>query len=83
MVDALAVRDEEGRTNLRKASVSWYEALITVDIRMGKPDVFNTSFLTESNRLKKSTKGTETSKYLEEKKSIEIPWVVASEMGKA
>jgi hypothetical protein len=29
------------------------------------------------------TRGTETSKYLEEKKSIEIPLVVASERGPA
>ena len=29
------------------------------------------------------TQGTETSKYLKEKKSIEIPLVVASERGKA
>jgi hypothetical protein len=29
------------------------------------------------------TEGTETSKYLEEKKSIEMPLVVASEIGRA
>ena len=31
----------------------------------------------------RQTQGTETSKYLEEKKSIEIPIVVASEIGRA
>lgn len=31
------------------------------------------SLLIESNKLIKQTKGTETSKYLEEKKSTEIP----------
>ena len=31
----------------------------------------------------RQTQGTETSKYLEEKKSIEIPAVAASEIGKA
>lgn len=41
------------------------------------------SLLIESNRLIKQTKGTETSKYLEEKKSTEIPLVVASEKGRA
>ena len=33
------------------------------------------------HRFKEATQGTETSKYLEEKKSIEIPLVVASESG--
>lgn len=50
---------------------------------MGKPDAINASLLTELNKLIKQTKGTETSKYLEEKKSIEIPLVVASEKGTA
>lgn len=49
---------------------------------MGKPDTF-VSLLIELNRLIKQTKGTETSKYLEEKKSTEIPLVVASERGTA
>lgn len=50
---------------------------------MGKPDTLFVSLLIKLNRLIKQTKGTETSKYLEEKKSIEIPLVVASERGKA
>ena len=36
-----------------------------------------------SKHRKEPTQGTETSKYLEEKKSIEIPKVAASEMGLA
>lgn len=43
----------------------------------------NASLLIELNKLIKQTKGTETSKYLEEKKSTEIPLVVASEKGAA
>ena len=35
------------------------------------------------NKIRKRTQGTETSKYLEEKKSTEIPKVVASEIGVA
>ena len=35
------------------------------------------------HRITKRTWGTETSKYLEEKKSTEIPRVVASEIGTA
>ena len=38
--------------------------------------------ITESNRLYRGTRGTETSKYPEEEKSNEIPQVVASERGR-
>ena len=42
----------------------------SVDVRMGKPTTFNRVVsLSESNRVRKVTEGTETSKYLEEKKS--------------
>jgi hypothetical protein len=37
MVDALAVRGDEGRGSLRKAWVRWQTTVITRDIRMGKP----------------------------------------------
>ena len=43
---------------------------------MGKPDGGHTP-----SPERELTQGTETSKYLEEKKSIEIPSVAASEMG--
>ena len=49
---------------------------------MGKPTSFEVS-LAELNRLAKQTRGTETSKYPEEKKSTEIPLVAASEQGVA
>ena len=45
---------------------------------MGKPGECN-----DSSPERESTEGTETSKYLEEKKSKEIPKVAASEMGRA
>ena len=38
---------------------------------------------TESIGVARGTQGTETSKYLEEKKTIVIPKVVASEIGRA
>ena len=46
----------------------------------GNPPV-NTGILRWIHRRMKQTQGTETSKYLEEKKSKEIPLVVASEEG--
>jgi hypothetical protein len=49
---------------------------------MGKPGPQG-SFLIEYIDQVKRTQGTETSKYLEEKKSTEIPKVVASEIGTA
>ena len=51
--------------------------LRSVDVRMGKPVWLKTS------RRKTVTQGTETSKYLEEKKTRVIPQVVASERGPA
>ena len=51
---------------------------------MGKPEGSNVpSFLTESIGKKSETWGSETSQYPEEKKSTEIPQVVASERGVA
>ncbi len=56
----------------------------SVDVRMGKPTAFNRVVsLPEQNRVRKVSEGTETSKYLEEKKSTEIPSVAASERGVA
>ena len=46
----------------------------SVDFRMGQPTTRNgVVSLSEHNRIRKVTEGTETSKYLEEKKSTEIP----------
>ena len=49
---------------------------------MGKPGSSESSH-TEFIGVWKRTQGTETSKYLEEKKSTEIPLVAASERGTA
>ena len=51
--------------------------LWSADVRMGKPGYLKNS------RRKTATRRTETSKYPEEKKSTEIPLVVASEHGLA
>ena len=48
------------------------------DFRMGKPTGGHTPV-----PEREPTQGTETSKYLEEEKSIEIPLVAASERGRA
>ena len=51
---------------------------------MGKPSTRNGVLLTtESIGVERYTRGTETSKYPEEKKTTVIPEVVASEMGTA
>ena len=50
---------------------------------MGKPIPYYGILLAEYIGQLKRTQGTETSKYLEEKKSTEIPLVVASERGVA
>ena len=51
---------------------------------MGKPKGIHLPLLpAESIGRTERTQGTETSKYLQEKKSKEIPLVAASEMGKA
>ena len=50
---------------------------------MGKPDWGNTqSLLSESIGQVEGTRGTETSKYPEEKKETSIPLVAASEEGR-
>jgi hypothetical protein len=51
---------------------------------MGKPTVFNRAVrLREYIAYPWHTQGTETSKYLEEEKEKSIPWVAASETGRA
>ena len=54
------------------------------DFRMGQPDPGNAGSLPAEHigRVER-TKGTETSKYLQEEKSTEIPQVAASEQGRA
>lgn len=72
-VDALAITGEEGRVSLRKAWGSWHKALLSRDVRMGKPTVYCTVSMTEFIGHEKRTRRTEPSKYPEEKKSTEIP----------
>ena len=69
----MAAGGDEGRWSLRKASVRWQPTVITGDVRMGKPGrVALCHLFTEFIGLEKRTRGTETSKYPEEKKSTEI-----------
>jgi hypothetical protein len=68
---------------LRKASVS-RRADLAGDSRMGQPARINLRApQAEHIGLLEGTRGTETSKYPEEKKSTEIPQVAASERGTA
>ena len=48
-----------------------------------RTETLNKYFLPEYIGFKEQTQGTETSKYLEERKSIDTPLVVASERGSA
>ena len=75
-MDALAGRGDEGRTRLRKASGSCQEALIR-----GFPNGATHCIVRYSILSRRRTQGSETSQYLEEKRSNEIPKVAASEMG--
>ena len=50
---------------------------------MLKTEILTKYFLPEYIGFKEQTQGTETSKYLEERKSIDTPLVVASERGPA
>ena len=72
MVDALAVRGDERRGSLRKASGSWQTSFDPEISEWGNP-LGVISILTEYIGVMKRTQGTETSKYPEEKKSTEIP----------
>ena len=55
-----------------------------VDVRMGQPGKSNVlSSAAEYIGCRKPTRGTETSKYPEEEKTIVISWVVASERERA
>ncbi len=78
-MDALAPGGDEGRGTLRKATGSREQALIR-----GYPNGAThpaTGIVIWIHRVTRQTRGTETSQYLEEKTSTEIPLVVASERG--
>ena len=78
-MDALALGAEEGRGNLRKAMVSRKQAMThgcpNGGTHLGKTQVS----ITEHIGYGGETRGTETSKYPEEKKENSISQVAASE----
>lgn len=81
-MDALTLKGDEGRG---LAAIRFGEVLCNLrseDFRMGKPHQVN---LDDSllKRWRKLTSGSETSQYREEKKTIVIPLVAASETGEA
>ena len=82
-MDALAEDGDEGRGKLRKASGSRKQALIrgcpNGETQSGKTVVRPAEYIGGYE----PTQGSEPSQYLEEKKSNEIPKVVASEIGTA
>ena len=75
-MDALASRGEERRIRLRKALGSCQKALIQGFLNGATRHGVNRVTLSRGR-----TQGSETSQYLKEKKSNEIPKVAASEMG--
>ena len=79
VVDALAITGDEGRASLRKAGGSWQWSFDPPISEWGNPParVSHPEYIGMWRR----TGRTETSKYPEEKKSTEIPQVVASERG--
>ena len=79
----MALRADEGRDKLRKASG---EAQIAYDPEIsewGNPAWKTHVIIEPIHNSMKGTRGTETSKYPEEKKENSIPKVAASEMGEA
>ncbi len=82
-MDALAVRGDERRGSLRKASGSRQTDIDPEISEWGNPTIIRWLPYTEYIGVKEQTRGTETSKYPEEKKSTEIPLVAASEWGPA
>ena len=80
-MNALALRGEGGRSKLRKDTGSCEQALIRI---CPKGETHRAIWIaTEIDTVEKRTQGTETSKYLQERKSTETPKVVASENGPA
>ena len=75
----MAFRGDEGRDTLRKAAVRGDKPIDPRMSEWGNPQL---SAVSLSAMVRKQTRRTETSKYPEEKKSTEIPLVVASESGR-
>lgn len=83
MEDALELSGEEGRGKLRKSAGRSKHPLIR-RYPNGVTQSVDTDYCTVNKiAVWSKTQGTEPSKYLEEKKSTEIPKVAASEMGGA
>ena len=81
--ECLGSRTEEGRGYLRKAPASWKQAM-TRGYPNGETHQCEPLVPTpEHIGCAEGTQGTETSKYLEEKKETSIPSVAASERGGA
>lgn len=78
----MAVRGDERRGSLRKALGSRQTDLDPKISEWGNPPL-RRYLLAEYIGFERRTRGTETSKYPEEKKSTEIPSVAASERGLA
>ena len=81
-MDALALGGDEGRDRLRYASTRSQISYDSGISEWGNPrELIFTYLLTEYIGLERRTEGSETSQYLQEKKSKEIPVVAASEPG--
>ncbi len=82
-MDALALGGDEGRDRLRYASVRSQISFDPGISEWGNPHgVISMYLLAEYIGLERRTEGSETSQYLQEKKSKEIPVVAASEPGR-
>ena len=73
MVDALAITGDERRDSLRKASGSWQISFDPEMSEWGNPHEQTSCIHTPIHNVWKGTRGTETSKYPEEKKENSIP----------
>ena len=73
----MALRGDEGRDKLRKVT-----GIGTYNLIRKYPNG-ETHYIEDIVSARRQTQGTETSKYLEEKKTKVIPLVVASERGVA
>ena len=80
MVDALALRGDEGRDKLRKAAGRSKYPIYPQVSEWGNPPGWRPGTLAQ---VREQTWRTETSKYPEENKTKVIPRVVAIEMGTA
>ena len=82
-MDALALRGDEGRGKLRKAAVRSKHPLTRGSPNGGTHTSTTCVLPPEHIGRREQTQGSEPSQYLEEKKTIVIPSVAASERGTA